>query len=100
MDAIEQPIELLGFTKVPPSNVQVTKAKIAGHVVYIRENADDKGTQILELCAPEAAWAKVASVVLLEDHLKREVRKNAAFTVEWSEWLFGGSVVSDGTGKS
>lgn len=93
MDAIEQPIELLGFTKVPPSNVQVTKAKIAGHVVYIRENADG-GKQILELCAPEAAWAKIASVVLLEDDLKREVRKNAAFTVEWSEWLFGAK--SDG----
>lgn len=99
MDAIEQPIELLGFTKVPPSNVQVTKAKIAGYVVYIRENVAD-GQQILELCAPEQAWTKVAAIIVLEDDLKREVRKNAAFTVEWSEWLFGGSMVSDGTGKA
>lgn len=99
MDAIEQPIELLGFTKVPPSNVQVTKARIAGHVVYIRENVEN-GKQILELCAPEAAWAKIAAVILLEDDLKREVRKNVAFTVEWSEWLFGESVVSDGNSKA
>jgi hypothetical protein len=102
MDRIERPIEVLA-SKVFPSGGQLTKISVAGAVAYIRENAEplanqagdlhiarnvqsgSMSVQFLELCAPIHLWVKVASVIALEDQLKREVRQNEAFTAEWAE---------------
>lgn len=86
MDKIEEPIKVLATVVLPPANAQVTKILVAGQVAYIRENfsiADEEN--ILELCAPEESWAKISAVVVLEDSLRREVRKNPEFTEAWAE---------------
>lgn len=108
MDAIESPIEVLA-SKVFPSGAQLTKVKVAGVVAYIRENAESisnqtgdlqiarnvetgsMSVQFLELCAPSYLWIKIASVIALEDQVKREVRQNDAFTVEWAEGELAGN---------
>lgn len=90
MEKIEEPIEVLGSVRIPPQNAQLTKIKIAGSVAYIRENVRD-GKNVLELCAPEAAWLTIAPVIVVEDHLKREVHKNDDFTEEWAKAQFGES---------
>lgn len=84
MDRIEEPIKILATVLIPPTNAQVTKILADGQVAYIRENVAD-GENILELCAPDESWAKIASVIVLEDSLKREVRKHPEFTLAWAE---------------
>lgn len=84
MDQIEDPIKVVWSVSVPPANAQVTKILVAGQVAYIRENFVD-GKNILELSAPEESWAKIAAVVVVEDSVKREVRRNAEFTEAWAE---------------
>jgi hypothetical protein len=84
MEKIEQPIKILASALVPPTNAQVTKIEVAGQVAYIRENVAE-GKNILELCAVEESWAKIAAVVIVEDSLKREVRKHPEFTEAWAE---------------
>ena len=87
MQKVEEPIKVLGVAKVPPQNAQVTKIKVAGHVAYIRENVRD-GKNVLELCASDDAWLTIAPIIVVEDHLKREVHKNSEFTEEWAEGFF------------
>lgn len=84
MEKIENPIEVLSSVRIPPSQAQVTKVKIGDDIVYIRENVAD-GANVLELCAAEEVWGKVAAVVVVEDSLKREVRRNPDFTADWAE---------------
>ncbi len=83
MDTINEPLEVLA-QKVFPNGGQLTKIRLAGAVAYVRENVLS-GTQVLELCAPEAAWTKIASVIALEDQLQRAVQQNREFTAEWAE---------------
>lgn len=84
MDKIEDPIKVLTTVLIPPTNAQVTKILVDGQVVYIRENFVN-GENILELCAPEESWAKIAAVVVLEDSVKRGVWRNDEFTLAWAE---------------
>lgn len=91
MERIEQPLEVLAH-KIFPSGAQLTKVKVDGIVAYIRENSemvtDGESSigfprQFLELSAPDSSWAKVAAIVAVEDHLKRQIR-NVDFTA-WAE---------------
>lgn len=88
MERIEEPIKILFSVQVPPTMAQVTKAQVGQDVVYIRENVRD-GKQILELLAPEHAWAKIAAIILVEDDQKRGIFKNEEFTEAWVRGLFG-----------
>ena len=85
MERIEQPLEVLAH-KIFPSGAQLTKVKVDGVIAYVRENVGD-GAQVLELSAPAASWAKVASIVAVEDHLKRKIQ-DVDFTV-WAEAELG-----------
>lgn len=82
MGYINEPLEVVTQKTLPRG--QVTKIRIAGAVAYVRENVVQL-TQVLELCAPEHLWAEIASVIALEDHLKRPVQQNKDFTSEWAE---------------
>jgi hypothetical protein len=93
MDKIDEPIVVLAY-KIFPSGGQITKIQVAGVIAYIRENAAMEDTfgcgvpvsvQFLELCASAHLWLKIASVIALEDQVKRSVRQNEAFTPEWAE---------------
>lgn len=44
--------------------------------------------QILELAAPDNDWNRIAAVVHEVDGLKRPVRKNRRFTIQWAERTF------------
>lgn len=84
MERIENPIKVEKSVQVPPSMAQVTKVVVDGKVAYVRENVRD-GKNILELLAPVEAWARIASVIALEDDQKREVHPAPAdFTYEWA----------------
>lgn len=79
MDRIEQPLEVLAH-KIFPSGAQLTKVKVDGTIAYVRENVGE-GINVLELSAPAEAWAKVAAIVAVEDHLKRQIHN-----VEFGAW--------------
>lgn len=81
MERIEQPLEVLAH-KIFPSGAQLTKVKVDGVIAYVRENVGE-GLQVLELSAPDSSWAKVAAIVAVEDHLKRQIR-NVDFAA-WAE---------------
>lgn len=81
MERIEQPLEVLAH-KIFPSGGQLTKVKVDNVIAYVRENVGE-GLQILELSAPAESWAKVAAIVAVEDHLKRQIN-NVDFTA-WAE---------------
>lgn len=86
MERIEAPIEVLG-QRIFESGARLTKIKVGADVAYVRENVAD-GLQILELASPEDVWTRVAAIVVLEDHLKREVRHHPDFTIAWAEQMF------------
>jgi len=85
---IEEPIQVLSSMRIPPQNAQLTKIRLAGNVAYIRENVRD-GKNVLELCADDRTWPEIASVIVVEDHLKREVHKNPEFTEAWAREKLG-----------
>lgn len=81
MERIERPLEVLA-NKIFPSGAQLTKVKVDGIIAYVRENVGEGANiQVLELSAPDEAWAKVAAIVAVEDHLKRQIRN-----VEFGAW--------------
>ena len=85
----------------------LTKCRFDGIVFYVRENIAVHGghfhvsagermgwkqgrlssrhAQILELAAPEKDWEKLAAIVHQVDRLKRPIRKNRRFTIQWAE---------------
>jgi hypothetical protein len=82
----------------------VTEAKIDSTIVYIRENlfsdtfmkssnqrwgeklgSKPTDLQVLELCAPNPVWNKIAKIVRQSDALNRSVRRNRQFTEEWAK---------------
>jgi hypothetical protein len=83
-------IEILG-SKMYPSKAQLTKLRdkdlLKGFdtVFYVRENVTPEGAQVLELCAPEADWARIAGIVGCEDSVRRPILKAQDFTPEWAE---------------
>lgn len=82
MERIDEPIQVLAHKVLPEG--QLTKAKLAGEVVYVRERLSGMN-QVLELAAPPESWSKIAAVIALEDHLKRDVIPATSFTVAWAE---------------
>ena len=81
-----EPIRIAAHKRFP-SGALLTKCDLDGQVFYVRENTAE-GQQVLELLAPEPVWLRISAIVKVEDSLKREVRRNEAFTAEWAEgWL-------------
>lgn len=78
-------------SKMYPSKAQLTKLrhqdKLKGTdtVFYVRENVRPDGIQVLELCAPDLDWDRIAGIVGCEDSVKRPIQKAPDFTVEWAE---------------
>lgn len=89
-------LDVLG-SKMYPTKAQMTKLRhkdeMAGTdtVFYVRENVTPDGVQVLELCAPEADWARIAGIVGCEDSVKRPILKAPDFTPEWAEAELAGS---------
>lgn len=85
-----EPVKVLA-SKTLATKSQLTKCDLEGIVFYVRENTLG-GEQVLEICAPEAAFERIWKVVWIEDSLKRKIIKNSGFTAEWAE-----KELSDGT---
>lgn len=83
-------LDVLG-SKMYPNKAQLTKIRhkddLSGKeaVFYVRENRTGDGVQILELCAPEDDWTRIAGIVGCEDSVKRPITKAADFTEAWAE---------------
>lgn len=93
---------------------QVTKLQLDDVIFYVRENLNgadsfhvssperwaekggnnaDRGPrshrQILDLCAPDEHWDRLAALVHEADSLKRQVRRHRTFTTKWAEEHLG-----------
>ena len=88
---------------------KLTKCRLGQTIFYVRENLIPSGghfqvsagermgwkqgrlsrrhLQVLELAAPAEQWTHIANLVQDLDALKRPVRSNRRFTIEWAEKL-------------
>lgn len=57
----------------------------SGVGIAAREGRSCGGIQVLDLCAPTAAWKRIARQVQKEDALHRPVLHYRHFTVKWAE---------------